>query len=441
MADTINFKCPNCLAPMSFDPETGKFICAYCEGVFSKEELENRKNTAEDARADELNEAESVNDKEADSALSDEDRANISDQNLAAAGAAALGAMAAAGKDKGNNTEKSESKIKAEKNFGKNVLTKEEIIKRIRESSGHKEKAQNMPEMQLFTCPSCGAEIIADSLNATSFCAYCGNNAILSSRLEGKYQPDYILPFSVSKEEAVKIYNDAAKENKFIPSVFIKNSTIEKLSGVYVPVWLYDADIDVEYQGKAEKTYTETYDDYKKHYTDYYEIRRAGNINFEKLPVDASEKMDDVIMERLEPFPHSETVPFSMEYLSGFLADHYDEDAADRAELALDRMKNATEARIDGDIDSQYSNCTTDFLNINPTEIKYWNSFLPVWLLSVKFAGKIHQFAINGRTGKLVGTYPISKLKILRSFLLRGLLRAGIIFAIFYIASNLFDLF
>ncbi len=40
MAEIVSYQCPNCRAPLSFDPATGKFTCEYCSSSFTKEELD-----------------------------------------------------------------------------------------------------------------------------------------------------------------------------------------------------------------------------------------------------------------------------------------------------------------------------------------------------------------------------------------------------------------
>ena len=37
---------------------------------------------------------------------------------------------------------------------------------------------------------------------------------------------------------------------------------------------------------------------------------------------------------------------------------------------------------------------------------------LPVWFMSYKYNNKVYEFAINGQTGKLAGTPPLSKAKL-----------------------------
>ena len=58
--------------------------------------------------------------------------------------------------------------------------------------------------MELFLCPSCGAEIVTDATTAATYCYYCHNPVVLSGRLSGEFLPNKVLPFAIEKEEAIK---------------------------------------------------------------------------------------------------------------------------------------------------------------------------------------------------------------------------------------------
>jgi len=51
------------------------------------------------------------------------------------------------------------------------------------------------PELDLYECPDCGANIIADKNTTPTFCVYCGNPSILKNRLIGEFKPAKIIPF------------------------------------------------------------------------------------------------------------------------------------------------------------------------------------------------------------------------------------------------------
>ena len=62
-----------------------------------------------------------------------------------------------------------------------------------------------------YKCQSCGAEILADEQTSATFCVYCGNTAILKSKLDGKFAPDCIIPFKKTKEDAINAFKTLNK--------------------------------------------------------------------------------------------------------------------------------------------------------------------------------------------------------------------------------------
>lgn len=82
------------------------------------------------------------------------------------------------------------------------------------------DKTAEAEDAVIYTCPSCGAEIVTDDTTAATFCYFCHNPVILGGRLEGKYLPNKIIPFQIDKEEAEKRFLDYVKKKKFVPRSF-----------------------------------------------------------------------------------------------------------------------------------------------------------------------------------------------------------------------------
>ena len=57
--------------------------------------------------------------------------------------------------------------------------------------------------MRVYSCPSCGAQLICEETTAATSCPYCGNPTVIPEQFSGILKPDYILPFKLSKEDAV----------------------------------------------------------------------------------------------------------------------------------------------------------------------------------------------------------------------------------------------
>ena len=178
--------------------------------------------------------------------------------------------------------------------------------------------------MRAYSCPSCGAELICDENTAATSCPYCGNPTVVPGQFSGQLRPDFIIPFKLSKEDAVKALKDHYKGKIFLPKSFTQENHVQEIQGVYVPFWMFDGEAEGDARYEATRSHTYRSGDYEITETEHYDIYRAGFISFEKIPADASSKMPDDHMDSIEPYDYQELKPFSTAYLPGFLADKFD---------------------------------------------------------------------------------------------------------------------
>ena len=57
----------------------------------------------------------------------------------------------------------------------------------------------------VYTCPSCGAEVVTDETTAATFCYYCHNPVVLEGRVSGEFLPDKIIPFQFDKDNGFEV--------------------------------------------------------------------------------------------------------------------------------------------------------------------------------------------------------------------------------------------
>ena len=269
--------------------------------------------------------------------------------------------------------------------------------------------------LRAYNCPSCGAELICDATTAATSCPYCGNPSIVPGQLSNMLKPDYVIPFKLSKEDAVAALKKYYNGKKLLPRAFSNKNHIQEVKGVYVPFWLIDgtADADMQFQGTRVTSIPQG--DYMVTTTDYYRIRRSGSVKFEKIPVDASSKMPDAHMDAIEPFDYSELKPFSNAYLPGFLAERYDMEPEACYSRADERAGN-TAAEIVAQTVKGYSSVVPQGrqIRIHRGHVSY--ALMPVWMLSTQWNGENYLFAMNGQTGKLIGDLPVSNWRSLEWF-------------------------
>ncbi|MCQ2416884.1 MAG: hypothetical protein MJ071_03620 [Oscillospiraceae bacterium] len=276
------------------------------------------------------------------------------------------------------------------------------------EEAGSEWQQGESENLRVYKCQSCGGEVVADETTAASKCPYCENPVIMTGQLSGDLKPDLIIPFKLNKEDAKKSLLQHMEGKPLLPKIFKSQNHIDEIKGVYVPVWLFDADVDAHIQYKTQKH--KRWSDQQFNYLEksVFSVTRAGQIQFENVPVDGSEKMDDTMMEALEPFDMKAAVPFQTAYLSGYMADKYDVDAKTSIARANERIENSTLAEFENTVKG-YDEVETEHhnLHLNNGEAKY--ALFPVWLLNTSWNGQKYTFAMNGQTGKFVGDLPSDK--------------------------------
>lgn len=262
--------------------------------------------------------------------------------------------------------------------------------------------------MNVYKCGSCGGQIIADQTLGASKCPYCDNPIVMTGTFSGDLKPDYVIPFKLDKNAAITALSKHLEGKRLLPKVFKEQNHIEEIKGIYVPVWLFDADTDSRFRYKAtkKKRWSDNKFDYIE--TSYYSVVREGKLGFQYVPVDGSSKMDDTLMESIEPFDFKDAVPFKTAYLAGYLADKYDIGSKESIGRANDRIKCTTE-QVFRDTVSDYDSVTVESSKVHLTngEAKY--ALYPVWLLNTIWNDQRYTFAMNGQTGKFVGDLPIDK--------------------------------
>ena len=275
---------------------------------------------------------------------------------------------------------------------------------------------QDGEKMRSYSCPSCGAVVVCDDTTVATGCPYCGNPAVLLGPFRDQRRPDLVIPFKLTKEDAVLRLQKHYQGKFLLPQVFKEKNHIEKIQGVYVPFWLFDQKAEGWMRFAASNSTTRRSGDYLITDTSHYFVKRGGSMEFRKIPVDGSQKMPDDYMDSIEPFDYEGLRAFSPAYLPGFLADQYDVEAGEAKHRAEERCRNSMEDALRNTVQG-YETVRLEMRNIGLTHENVNYALLPVWLLSTKWNGQNYLFAMNGQTGKLVGDLPVDRQKKRKTFL------------------------
>lgn len=273
------------------------------------------------------------------------------------------------------------------------------------------EERRDYTEGDLQLCPNCGGEVPVYEHTSATQCPYCDNYIILNERVEGEFAPALIIPFKVGKERCKELIRDKFKKYLFAPSDFLSEVRLNKMEGDYVPFWFFDYDVTCDFQAEGTKVRSWTSGDTRYTETSYYNIVRNMDVDFRKIPVDASTRMPDDVMDLLEPYGYDNLEPFKPEYMSGFRGEKYNM----LSNLVASRAKQKMTEDVNQMLRTTYPGyASVRILHNNIMErgsaVQY--GLLPAWKYLYTYGGKEYPFYVNGQTGKIVGNAPVSKAKV-----------------------------
>ena len=271
---------------------------------------------------------------------------------------------------------------------------------------------QEAPEQTEFVCNACGAKLVTDSHTAATFCAFCGSPALVGKRLTEQFQPQYMIPFKYSRKSAEEAFIQWAGKGKWTPFGFVSKKNVQKMTGLYVPFWLFNINATIDAKGTGTKSHYRGDDEI----VESFNFERKAQLYWNNVPLDGETRIDDALMEAIEPFDFEALMPYDYRYLPGFYADRYDQTPQDLSGRATKRGIDGINQALNSSLKGTYDRFTIkeNLSRIDSMEANY--ALLPVWFLSYKYRNKYYYFAMNGQTGEVAGQVPVSPVKKMMFF-------------------------
>src|SRR5699024_9620580 len=107
-------------------------------------------------------------------------------------------------------------------------------------SKDHIDKEPFTNEVREYSCNNCGAILITDQDTSATTCTFCNAPVILQERLSGTFAPAKVIPFTITKEQAMKAFRSWCHKGMLTPKGFMTADRVKSITGLYVPFWLYD---------------------------------------------------------------------------------------------------------------------------------------------------------------------------------------------------------
>lgn len=231
-------------------------------------------------------------------------------------------------------------------------------------------------EVKQFQCPSCGAQTIAANDDASAECPFC-QSTMIDANFAGNDLPEAIIPFKISEADAKKKLSQWLEGRNDKAAQAIKGK-MDKMTGCYLPYHIvrgaFVGDMAVSLQDATDS---------------HYPLRAYLN----NTAVNASNDLDNMFLDGMEPFDFSEARVFDFGFLNHQKAKTPNVSEGD----LLQRVKEETQNEVYDDLKRKMHNKEIKVL-LEDEGNESVKALLPVYL--VKCSENIAA-AVNGQTGKV----------------------------------------
>lgn len=264
-------------------------------------------------------------------------------------------------------------------------------------------------------CDGCGAMVMFSATTATDDCPFCG--AHLDNPVETAQpmiEPGGVLPFAIPEPDARLRFKKWVSSRWLAPGSFYRMAELNKVRGLYVPFWTYDATSWSFYTGQRGDAYWVTVGHGKNRRRER-RIRWttvSGRLDhwFDDVLVCGSHSLPEKLVRNLEPWDLVSIQPYAPSFLSGFRSERYQVGADEGFVLARLEMDNVIRQLICRQIGGDEQRISSVQTQVDNVTFKY--ILLPVWLAAYRYNDKTFRVLINARTGEVQGQRPWSTAKI-----------------------------
>ena len=298
---------------------------------------------------------------------------------------------------------------------------------------------------RVVRCASCGAQTVLAQYAMATRCSFCGSTQVVDIDQSPGIRPEAVVPFKLDSKKASELFRKWLGKKIFAPKAVRQEAKPDRFTGVYLPYWTYDSHTITQYAGLGGEYYyvtefytvTENGRSVQKtrqvRHTRWFPVSGTYTEAFDDILVQAGGSDQSALLAKLQPYNLAELQPYQPDFLSGYGASHYEIPLQDGFEEA----KGIMDAAIRNGIRDQVH---TDELQLNQVDttfkdIRFKHILLPVWLSSFRFRQKQYRYLINGQTGRVSGTYPLSPIRIALAVIGGIILTAGIYWLVSFLTG------
>jgi len=272
---------------------------------------------------------------------------------------------------------------------------------------------------QILHCGSCGADLSIPLGALTTTCPYCASNKVnVTVCLDETLRPRFLIPFKITPEQTRSLAAAWLGKGWSHPDELKTNSVLRRFSGIYLPFWTFDTQVDARWRAQVgyEKT-VRHYNAREKRWETRTRIEWRWEEGTVHLEVDDflvtgvfPHHISHRILQRLYPYQMSGLVTYEPDYLAGWQAQAYEIPLTDAWETGKTAIREQARQACQQAIPTSHIRSFSMTANFKGESWRY--ILLPVYLAAYKYENETYQVMVNGQTGAVAGQKPVAWWKI-----------------------------
>jgi len=255
-----------------------------------------------------------------------------------------------------------------------------------------------------FECSGCGASMSFDARAGSLQCPFCASVDMVQQKDARVLAPRRVVPFRLSREEAVATMRKWLGRGFFRPGDLSKKASVVKMQPVYVPYWVFQATTHTYWTADTSHTPAGARGD-------WYPLSGEHQGSYSNLLIGASGALTPEETAKICPFDLAEGKPPDEVDLENFTVEQFTvprKYARPLARGGLEQLeaKACDDAHVPGRSRNVHVNVRIEALAGEPV-------LLPVWIVAYRFRDRVYRYLVNGQNGRATGHAPVSWTKIL----------------------------
>jgi predicted RNA-binding Zn-ribbon protein involved in translation (DUF1610 family) len=249
-----------------------------------------------------------------------------------------------------------------------------------------------------YDCESCGASMSYDASAQALRCPFCGSAQMKMQVERRTIQCDWVVPLSVNHQNAERIFREWLGRGFWRPGDAVQSSQIGKISSVFVPFWVFEADADTKWTADSSPAPAGCRGD-------WYPVSGQNRARHSDILVGASSILTASEVDAIAPFQLQQAVRPEEVDLVNSIVEIFRLPRKNARPLAQavveERERQICSTYVPGRVRRVKVNVRIQGMTGRPV-------LLPVWILAYHYKDTVHRVLINGQTGKIAGSAPFA---------------------------------